>query len=34
MNQVYEEDHMMEALPLDEIEKRFGKVIGFLAEIQ
>jgi len=28
VNQVYEADHIMEALPLDEIEKRFGKSIG------
>ena len=25
VNQVYQEDHIMEALPMDEIEKRFGK---------
>ena len=25
VNQVYADDHIMEALPLEEIEKRFGK---------
>jgi len=28
VNEVYEHDHIMEALPMDEIEKRFGKATG------